>query len=60
MWRMTKIENEQLDKIKGGESLTGPIISGIVSIIKVLYEAGYALGSGIRRISENNLCPLDF
>ena len=36
---MTKIENEQLDRIKGGESLTGPIISGIVSIIKVLYEA---------------------
>lgn len=56
---MKKIENEKLDEIKGGESLTGPIINGMVSIIKILYEAGYALGSGIRRISENNLCPLD-
>ncbi len=59
MWRMKKIENEKLDEIKGGETLTGPIINGFVSIIKILYEAGYALGSGIRRISENNLCPLD-
>ena len=56
---MKKIENEKLDEIKGGETLTGPIINGIVSIIKILYDAGYALGSGIRRISENDLCPLD-
>ena len=23
-------------------------------------DAGYSLGSGIRRISENNLCPLKY
>ena len=56
---MKELEIEKMDRISGGNtSITGPIISGLVSIIKVLKDAGYALGSGIRRISENNLCPL--
>jgi len=57
---MNKLREETLDEIRGGDaSITGPIISGLVNIIKVLKDAGYALGSGIRRISENNLCPLE-
>ena len=57
---MKKIEVTELDEICGGNvSITGPIITGLVSIIKILKDAGYALGSGLRRIGENNLCPLD-
>ncbi len=56
---MEQIKTEALETIYGGNtSITGPIITGLVSIIKILKEAGYSLGSGIRRISENNLCPL--
>lgn len=57
---MTNIKEEELDKIKGGqlESVTGPIINAIVSVVKVLQEAGYSFGSGVRRIVENNTCPL--
>ncbi len=56
---MKRIEEEKLDDIKGGEDpITGPIITAITSIIKLLQDAGHALGSGIRRISEDNLCPL--
>jgi hypothetical protein len=56
---MEKIKTETLETIYGGNtSITGPIITGLVSIIKILKEAGYSLGSGIRRISETNLCPL--
>ena len=57
---MKRINNNELDTIKGGNtSITGPIINAIVNVIKVLQEAGFELGSGIRRISENNLCPLE-
>ena len=58
---MKEIEKEKLDTISGGDasSISGPIINAIVNVIHVLKEAGYALGSGIRRISENNLCPLE-
>lgn len=54
---MTSIKEEQLDKIKGG-NISGPIINAIVSVIDALKNAGYSLGSGIRRIAEDNLCPL--
>ena len=57
---MEKIDEEKLSTIKGGTtSITGPIINAFVSVIKVIQEAGQALGSGIRRISEDNLCPLE-
>ncbi len=56
---MRRIEEEKLEEIKGGNvSISGPILNAIVSIIEVLREAGHSLGSGIRRIGENHLCPL--
>lgn len=54
---MKSISENKLDKIKGG-NISGPIINAVVSIIEVLKNAGYSLGSGIRRIAEDNLCPL--
>ena len=57
---MTKLDDNKLDKITGGDSsyISGPIITAVVSIIKLIRDAGYDLGSGMRRISEDNLCPL--
>lgn len=57
---MKNIKEEELDKIMGGqlENVTGPIINAIVGVVKVLQDAGYNIGSGIRRIVENNTCPL--
>ena len=54
---MKSIKENQLDKIKGG-NISGPIINAVVSVIEVIKNAGYSLGSGIRRIAEDNLCPL--
>lgn len=61
MWRLTLLEETKLESIKGGEAMTisGPIINAVVAVIKVLQDAGYSLGSGIRRISEGNICPLE-
>ena len=57
---MIRLEDEKLDAIRGGtDPISGPIISAITGIIKLLQDAGHALGSGIRRISEDNLCPLE-
>lgn len=58
---MNKIKNEQLDKIFGGNisTISGPIINAIVNIINVLEDAGFDFGSGIRRIIENKICPLE-
>ena len=57
---MSRIEEEKLNAIEGGTtSITGPIITAVTTVIKLIKDAGYALGSGVRRISENSLCPLE-
>ncbi|MBR2828908.1 MAG: hypothetical protein IKE70_06735 [Bacilli bacterium] len=57
---MNLLEEEKLEEIKGGNTdpISGPIINAVVAVINVLKGAGYSLGSGIRRIADNNLCPL--
>ncbi len=56
---MKELNENKLDSIKGGNtSVTGPIINALVNVIETLKNAGYSLGSGIRRISEDELCPL--
>lgn len=56
---MKKIDNLELDKVVGGESISGSVINAFINIIKVLMDAGRSVGSAIRRVSEGNLCPLD-
>ena len=57
---MSPIKKKDVDRIKGGDSsyVSGPIISSVVSIIKLVRDAGYDLGSGFRRIAEDEVCPL--
>ena len=57
---MKRIEKEELDYILGctSQSISGPIISAFVNIIKLLVEAGSDVGSSIRRVSSNNMCPM--
>lgn len=58
---MNIIEENKLDEIKGGqiESVTGPIINAVVNVVKLLQEAGYNIGSGVRRMVEKSICPLE-
>lgn len=55
---MKLVHDDELEKIKGG-SITGPVVSAFNEIIKVLFQAGEGLGSSIRRIKDNSLCPLE-
>lgn len=56
---MKKIDHLELDKVVGGESISGSVISAFTNIIKLLMDAGRSVGSAIRRVTEGNLCPLD-
>lgn len=57
---MIEMKEEKLEAIRGGDAsyVSGPIINAVVSIIKLIHDAGYELGSGMRRAAENELCPL--
>lgn len=57
---MDIIKENELDIIKGGNvgPFSGTVINALSGIIKMIREAGYDIGSGIRRIIENNYCPL--
>ena len=56
---MNRIDDCILETIVGGASISGTILNAFTNIIRILYEAGSGVGSAIRRLSENNLCPLE-
>ncbi|MBQ6476985.1 MAG: hypothetical protein IJI43_00930 [Bacilli bacterium] len=55
---MREVSSHELVTITGGtNSISAPIINALTNIIKVLYDAGSGLGSAIRRMSANSMCP---
>ena len=56
---MSVIQDEDLMKIRGGESISSSMVNAFTNVIKVLFDAGHSLGSAIRRRGEGNLCPLE-
>ena len=55
---MNKIKNNDLVKIIGGASITSSLINSFVRLVDSLLDVGRRLGSSLRRISTNNLCPM--
>ena len=55
---MKEVDDVELKLIYGGDGVSAAIINAFVNVIKVLKDAGHDLGSAIRRIGENNICPL--
>jgi len=58
MCRMKKIDGKKLDRIVGGDSVSGTVIRAFTDVIELLVDAGRGIGSAIRRIAEGNVCPL--
>lgn len=53
------VEDRELDGIcGGGNTISGTFVNAITGVIRILYDAGKAVGSSIRRIQEGELCPL--
>lgn len=55
---MQVIKDSELEKIYGGDSVSGTFINAIVNVIELIKDAGYSIGSGIRRICDGELCSL--
>jgi hypothetical protein len=56
---MEIIDDIKLEKISGGgTTVTGTLISAFGEVFRIFFEAGHAVGSSIRRMSDKDLCPL--
>ena len=55
---MKELNNNELLSIDGGVSISGPLINSITKGITTLLDMGRSLGTAIRRIGSNNVCPL--
>ena len=55
---MNELEVKELTSITGGETVTGTLVDAVTTGIKALFDIGKSLGSSIRRLSTNNICPL--
>lgn len=55
---MTLLTKEELIEIRGGANFSGSLIAAIVKGINVILSLGRSLGSSVRRICSNNICPL--
>lgn len=53
---MRKLEKEELIMINGGIAAT--TINYISKLITTIFDIGRALGSSIRRIESDDICPL--
>lgn len=55
---MIKLTKEELVNITGGANLlTASFLNSVARCIDALLEIGRSIGSSIRRISSNNICP---
>lgn len=56
---MVELKEEKLCQIVGGATtITGTLVDAIVGVARTIYGFGQGLGSSIRRMAEDNLCPL--
>lgn len=55
---MNKLTEKELKELIGGATITSAIINAFTNVIKVLLDAGRNIGSGVRRITSNNLCEI--
>jgi len=59
---MKVCKNYELDYVIGGttiSSLSGTLVNSFANLIKVLMDTGSKVGSSIRRIREDSICPLE-
>ena len=58
---MKKIEEEKLQEINGGTTLTdltltATLLNAIVKVGELVFEIGSSFGSSVRRMGEGNIC----
>lgn len=57
---MKALANKDMICISGGSNnITASVINAIAKLVDTLFDIGRALGSSIRRSSNNGICPLN-
>ena len=55
---MREIKVEEMKNIEGGSSVTPTFINSVYKVFDFIYELGEALGSYIRRASDDKMCDI--
>ena len=55
---MNNLDNEKLSLLYGGETISGTLVTALTSGVKALFDVGRSLGSSVRRLSSDEICPL--
>ena len=56
---MVELKEEKLNNtVGGGTTITGTLVDALVDVAKTIYGFGQGLGSSIRRLAEDSMCPL--
>lgn len=55
---MNKLNTNEMKNIEGGTDITATMINAIYKIYNLIYTLGEALGSYIRRSSEDKMCDI--
>ena len=56
---MIELSKKSLQEIEGGLSISGTLLNSFSKIIDTIMDVGRSLGSAIRRINDNSICPLE-
>lgn len=55
---MKELNNNELLCIEGGINITGSFINSLVRGVDIILDLGRSLGTAIRRVQNNNICPV--
>jgi len=55
---MEKMTVKELVQTEGGINITGTLMNSVTSMIRLLFDVGRSLGSAIRRMENDAMCPI--
>ena len=55
---MENLETKELENVVGGLSISGSLITAFTKAISTVYDIGKSLGTAIRRVASNGICPV--
>ena len=53
-----RVEDSEMTKVSGGDSLSATFLNYLSTAIKTIYNIGQSLGGSLRRIATGNVCRL--
>lgn len=57
--QVKELKEQEMESIIGGGTISSSVINAIAKIIDTIYNLGNQTGSGIRRLTSGEYCPLN-